>query len=250
MGLQILMYWHQLPVCACMCSCMDTHTLCDVFRGFCPPSGNFFEFQQTMVMFILDTWPVLMFRNQVATWQLAILLLSWRPSLLAPFPPFSSCRWHVKTVQFQIFSFLTCHTYSISLSGWFLARTYCQHCWLCPGEQVVTNQFLWQICTGSQLPFNNLRLHPQACHVAVCEIRIPVSLKTTRVCSCGCDLFCRVHLTYWSDGYSGVFLCFSLAVSRSWPIQMWRRHIQYDFPEQRQNPCCNMLVWKQDKIKQ
>lgn len=44
-----------LYACVCMCMCVYGHTLCDGCRGFCQPSGYFFEFQETMIMFILDT---------------------------------------------------------------------------------------------------------------------------------------------------------------------------------------------------
>lgn len=63
-------------VCLCACVCVRGHTLCDACRGFCLPSGYFFEdfrrFQETMIMFIPDTWLILMLRTQVATWQLVI----------------------------------------------------------------------------------------------------------------------------------------------------------------------------------
>lgn len=162
--------------CVCLYACA-----CDGCRGFCQPSGYFFDFQETMIMFILDTWSLSMLKNQVATWQLVIFflllllprLLPLQPPTSSPFPP-AMGTWR----QFNLNHSAFLLAQSISLSAWFLARTYCQHCWLCPGarwtscDQSVS--FLWQICTGSQLPFNNLRLHPQACDVAVCSIRIPV----------------------------------------------------------------------------
>lgn len=134
--------------CVCLHACA-----CDGCRGFCQPSGYFFDFQETMIMFILDTWSLSMLKNQVATWQLLIFfLLLLLPRLLRPaashFLPFSPCHGYMKTVQFKSFSFLTCPIYfplclvsSQDIPSTLLALSRCQ-----------VNK-LWPI---SQLPLANL----------------------------------------------------------------------------------------------
>lgn len=86
----------------------------------------------------------------------------------ACWPPSSSCRGLMKTVQFKLFSFFTRHIYfplCLILIQDILSTLLALSRWTSCDQSA---SLLWHICTGSQLPFNNLRLHPQACHVAVC----------------------------------------------------------------------------------